>query len=229
MRALRLAFLPALAAASLAAAPEAQPEKPTLGVRPPAGSIVLFDGKSSRGWVKADGKTPADWPVEDGVLDRRQGQGVDQDREDVRRRPAPRRVQRPPTCPTPRARPAATAASTSTGAYELQVLDSYGLKPQDNDCGAIYKQVTPRVNACKPPLQWQTYDITFHKAEVERRQGRQEGPRSPSSRTASRSSTTPRSRPRPAASAPRKATTARSCSRTTATTSSSGTSGSKPL
>ena len=23
------------------------------------------------------------------------------------------------------------------------------------------------MNACKPPLQWQTYDVTFHKAEVE--------------------------------------------------------------
>jgi hypothetical protein len=53
------------------------------------------------------------------------------------------------------------------GAYELQVLDSYGLKSQDNDCGAIYKQIVPAVNACKPPLQWQTYDITFHKAKVE--------------------------------------------------------------
>ena len=53
------------------------------------------------------------------------------------------------------------------GIYELQVLDSYGLKLQDNDCGAIYKQIVPRVNACKPPLQWQTYDVTFHKAVVE--------------------------------------------------------------
>ncbi len=54
-----------------------------------------------------------------------------------------------------------------TGNYELQVLDSYGLKIQDNDCGAIYHQVKPSVNACKPPLQWQTYDVTFHKAKVE--------------------------------------------------------------
>jgi hypothetical protein len=51
------------------------------------------------------------------------------------------------------------------GGYEVQILDSYGLKPQDNDCAAVYKQVTPKINACKPPLQWQTYDITFRKAK----------------------------------------------------------------
>ena len=47
------------------------------------------------------------------------------------------------------------------------MLDSYGLKIQDNDCGAIYHQITPAVNACKPPLQWQTYDVTFHKAKLD--------------------------------------------------------------
>ena len=54
-----------------------------------------------------------------------------------------------------------------TGNYELQVLDSYGLKMQGNDCGAIYDQITPAVNACKPPLQGQTYDVTFHKAKLD--------------------------------------------------------------
>src|SRR5262249_25636613 len=72
-----------------------------------------------------------------------------------------------PYMPTARGQARGNSGVYLEGIYELQVLDSYGLKLQDNDCGAIYKQIVPSVNACKPPLQWQTYDVTFHRAEVE--------------------------------------------------------------
>ena len=48
------------------------------------------------------------------------------------------------------------------GKYEVQVLDSYENKTYfDGQCGAVYKQQPPTVNACRGPGVWQTYDILF--------------------------------------------------------------------
>jgi len=57
------------------------------------------------------------------------------------------------------------------GHYEIQILDSWGLKePKYSDCGGIYCQWIdekpvggrpPDVNACRPPGEWQSYDVVF--------------------------------------------------------------------
>jgi hypothetical protein len=59
--------------------------------------------------------------------------------------------------------------------YEVQILDSYGVEsPKATDCGGIYpradllpryhyldKGTPPKVNACKPPGEWQALDVVF--------------------------------------------------------------------
>ncbi len=61
------------------------------------------------------------------------------------------------------------------GLYEIQIFDSWGVKqPTASDCGGIYpraelepryhhidKGTPPRVNASRPPGEWQTLDIVF--------------------------------------------------------------------
>ncbi len=49
------------------------------------------------------------------------------------------------------------------GRYEIQVLDCYQSKTYaDGSTGGIYGQHPPLVNACRPPGEWQTYDIIFN-------------------------------------------------------------------
>jgi hypothetical protein len=161
VQALILAFTPGLARGD-----DPKPNDSTLGAKPPEGAVVLFDGKSLDGWVKLDGKSPAAWPVEDGIMTVAPRQGSIMTKKTLGDVMLHLEFN-VPYMPQAKGQARGNSGVYLTGSHELQVLDSYGLKPQDNDCGAIYKQVVPLVNACKPPLQWQTYDVTFHKARVE--------------------------------------------------------------
>jgi hypothetical protein len=46
--------------------------------------------------------------------------------------------------------------------YEIQIFDNYGKAVLDiHDCGAVYGENAPLLNACKPPGQWQRLVIDF--------------------------------------------------------------------
>jgi hypothetical protein len=50
------------------------------------------------------------------------------------------------------------------GLYEIQVLDSYQNDTYaDGQAAAVYGQYPPLVNASRPPGEWQSYDIIFHR------------------------------------------------------------------
>lgn len=51
--------------------------------------------------------------------------------------------------------------------YELQILDSYGLEPKNNECGSLYRFKAPDKNVCRMPGRWQSYDIIFHAARFD--------------------------------------------------------------
>jgi hypothetical protein len=55
--------------------------------------------------------------------------------------------------------------------HEVQVLDSYGLAGENNECGGLYGVSRPIVNACAPPTVWQTFDIEYRPARFNEERG----------------------------------------------------------
>lgn len=51
--------------------------------------------------------------------------------------------------------------------YECQVLDSFGLEGENNECGGFYQCAQPIVNMAFPPLTWQTYDFDYAPAQYD--------------------------------------------------------------
>jgi hypothetical protein len=127
----------------------------------PTGAVILFDGKSLDNWVKKDSKSAAHWKVVDGVMEGvRGGDIITKDKFDGYFK---LHVEfRVPYEPKQSGQGRGNSGVYVQGRYEVQVLDSYGLKSGHTDCGAIYEVAAPLVNACKAPTVWQSYDIEFH-------------------------------------------------------------------
>ena len=126
--------------------------------------IVLFDGTDLSGFTKRDG-SPAEWEVKDGIMTVTHHDIVSKE---VYGDAHIHVEWMEPDMPEATGQWKGNSGVYIQGCYELQVLDSWGIEPpRDNDCGGIYSIKAPRVNACKPPLEWQTYDIYLRAARLD--------------------------------------------------------------
>jgi len=131
---------------------------------PPSDAIVLFDGRSLAGWRSADhAGEPAKWKVADGYMEVVAGAGGIESKEAFG--DAQLHVEwRAPTPPKGESQERGNSGVFLMGRYEVQVLDSYhNVTYPDGQAGSVYGQFPPLVNASRPPGEWQTYDIVFHR------------------------------------------------------------------
>ena len=128
---------------------------------PPEGATVLFDGKDFSKWEKRGGKGEVKWTLTDGAMGGVKGHGDIVTKEKFDGKFKLHVEFRVPYEPGGAGQGRGNSGVYLQGRYEVQVLDSYGLKPGKNDCGAIYNIAAPKVNACKAPTVWQSYDIEF--------------------------------------------------------------------
>src|ERR1051325_4100817 len=152
--------------AGIRRAQEENPPKPVdhdpVPVPNAAGIIILFSGKPEEvaaNWRRNMSDKDAAWKVKDGAMVSGGGDIVTkQDFTDFQLH-----VEfKVPYMPDKKGQGRGNSGVGLQSHYEIQVLDSYGFKePGTGDCGAVYSQAAPLVNACRPPLEWQTYDITF--------------------------------------------------------------------
>ena len=126
----------------------------------PADAVVLFDGSDLSGWSKVGGGDPG-WKVEDGYMEVVPGTG------DIQTNAHFGDVQYHLefACPAEikgESQGRGNSGVFLMGRYEVQVLDGYENPTYaDGITASVYGEYPPLVNACRPPGQWQTYDILW--------------------------------------------------------------------
>ena len=133
----------------------------------PSDAIVLFNGRNEDEWVKVSDGSPANWVVADGILTVNKSTGNIQTKRTFTNYQLHIEY-RIPADITARIRPAATAAFSSLQPERAMTATNCRYWTTINNttyvngqAGSIYKQSIPLANPCRPPGQWQTYDVIW--------------------------------------------------------------------
>jgi hypothetical protein len=125
----------------------------------PDDAIVLFDGTDLSQWRDKRTGGPVFWTVADGVATSAKGDIVTTNQfGDMQLH----LEFREPILHGREGQDRGNSGVFLMGRYEIQVLDCYNNKTYaDGMTGGIYGQHPPLANPCRPPGEWQTYDIIF--------------------------------------------------------------------
>ena len=136
--------------------------------QPPSDAIILFDGTNLDKWVSSKNtNSNAGWDIHDGIMTVNKMAGNIQTKESFMDYQLhiewmiPKDIEGSGQA---RGNSGLFLASTGKGddGYEIQILDSYNNPTYVNgQCGSVYKQYPPLVNANRPPGEWQSYDVVW--------------------------------------------------------------------
>ena len=133
-------------------------QSPTMGLAPPMGAIVLFDG------------TSVDWFPGATMNESPRGNTLwaEATSKPFEKKPYKMHVEFMLSyMPSKTGQARSNSGVYIDERYECQVLDSFGLEGENNECGGFYQVAKPIVNMCFPPLTWQTYDFEFTPAKYD--------------------------------------------------------------
>ncbi len=137
---------------------------PTIGLKPPEGAVVLFDGTDTglldRSFID-DRKllkslVPAGGPAGYGPATKKTYRDFSMHIEFLT-----------PFVPTGKIGERGNSGVYLQERYEIQILDSFGSPADPHECGGIYRQTAESINMTFPPLSWQTYEIDFQAARYD--------------------------------------------------------------
>lgn len=144
----------------------AEPPKVTIQSISKEKEIVLFDGADFSHWTDQNGK-PVRWEITGDAMKIVPGTGGIITKRNFKDFKLHIEFKLPQLPPEVKGQGRGNSGVYIQRRYEIQILDSYGLPPRNNEGGSIYKFKAPDKNACKKPGEWQSYDITFRAARFD--------------------------------------------------------------